>query len=191
MSDVFTKLRAGQPVDMTSPEYRPVISELHRADSALYYLNHTAPRTPAQQAAWQELFDGQAPAGVAYMTPLQIDFPRQMTFGQRIFINHHFTAMSIGGIDLGNDVQIGPNVTMVTDNHDFANHYVLRCQSIKIEDNAWIGANVTIVPGVTVGKNAIIAAGAVVTKDVPANTVVAGTPARVIKHIKSGDNSAQ
>lgn len=187
MTDVFAKLRAGQPVEMTSTEYRPAIEELHRADSALYRLNHTAPRTADQASAWQDLFAGDAPTGVGYMAPLQIDFPRQMTFGQGIFINHHFTAMSIGGIELGNGVQIGPNVTMVTDNHDLNNHNVLRCKSIHVKDNAWIGANVTIVPGVTVGQNAIIAAGTVVTKNVPANTVIGGNPAHVIKQLKGGE----
>lgn len=189
MANIFQKLRNGEPVDMLSSEYQPAIKELHRADTALFELNHAAPRTPAQQAAWNNLFNGHAPKGVDYMTPIQIDFPNQMTFGQQIFINHHFTAMSIGGITIGDHVQIGPNVTMATDNHDFSHRTILKCQSIQIAENAWIGANVTIVPGVTVGKNAVIAAGAVVTKDVPANTVVAGTPARIIKRLESSDQN--
>lgn len=104
-----------------------------------------------------------------------------MQFGHGIFINHHLTVMSIAGITIEDNVQIGPNVTLVTDNHDLQHHTILKCQPITIKQNAWLGANVTILSGVTVGKNAIVAAGAVVTKDVPDNTVVAGTPARVLK----------
>lgn len=89
--------------------------------------------------------------------------------------------MSIAGITLGDNVQIGPNVTIATDNHDLKDHYILKCRPVTINNNAWIGANATILPGVTVGENAVIGAGSVVTKDVPANTVVAGNPARVIR----------
>lgn len=183
MADIFDELRAGKAVDMRSVEYRPVIAELHRADDALFQLNHTEPRTQKQAEAWQKLFQGKVPTGVDYMAPVQIDFPMQMRFGKGIFINHHLTAMSIGGITIGNHVEIGPNVTLVTDNHDLHHHNILKCQPINIEDNAWIGANAIVLPGVTVGQNAIIAAGATVTKDVPANTIVAGTPAKVIKQL--------
>jgi acetyltransferase-like isoleucine patch superfamily enzyme len=110
-----------------------------------------------------------------------------MRFGKHVFINHSFTAMSVGGIYLGDRVQIGPHVTIVTDNHDFANRNVLICKPVKIGNGVWIGANVTILPGVTVGENAVIAAGAVVTKDVPANSIVGGNPARVIRMLKNDE----
>lgn len=182
--DVFEKLRRGQKVDMRSPEYRVAIDELHRADTALYQLNHSAPRTADQAQAWDNLFAGHAPQEVGYMAPLQIDFPRQVRFGKGIFINHHLTMMSLGGITIADNVQIGPNVTLVTDNHDLRHHHILQCKPIKLQQNAWIGANALILPGVTVGANAVVAAGAVVTKDVPANTVVAGNPARVIRKLE-------
>lgn len=76
MADIFSQIHAGEPVDMRSPEYQPVIKELHRADDALFRLNHTAPRTSEQATAWNDLFDGQAPQGVGYMAPIQIDFPK-------------------------------------------------------------------------------------------------------------------
>ena len=91
--------------------------------------------------------------------------------------------MSIGGIEFGNNVQIGPHVTIVTDNHDLANRYVLKCRKVVIGNNVWIGAGVNIMPGVHIGDNAVIAGGAVVTRDVPANTVVGGNPAKVIKQL--------
>ncbi len=181
--DIFEKLRSGEPVDMMSAEYEPAIEELLRADTALFHLNHAEPRSEEQKKAFDELFGGKFPEGVNVMTPTQMDFPGQITFGENVFINHSFTAMSIGGIDIGNNVQIGPHVTIVTDNHDLTNRYVLRCKKVVIGDNAWIGAGVTIMPGVHVGENVVIAGGAVVTKDVPANTIAGGNPARVIKNI--------
>lgn len=181
--NVFEKLKSGEPVDMLSPEYRHAIDELRRADLALFHLNHTEPTQENVAKALDELFDGHDHSGLAVMTPCQIDFPKQFTIGQNVFVNHSFTAMSIGGITIEDNVQIGPHVTIVTDNHDFANRYVLKCRSVRICKNAWIGANATIMPGVTVGENAVIAGGAVVTKDVPANTVVGGNPAKVIKEL--------
>ena len=92
--------------------------------------------------------------------------------------------MAIGGIEIGNSVQIGPHVTIVTDNHDLKDRYVLRCRGVRIEDKVWIGAGATIMPGVTVGRNAVIAGGAVVTKDVPENAIVGGNPAKVIRYLQ-------
>ena len=181
--DIFEKLKAGDPVNMLSSEYLPVIEELRRADLALFHLNHTEPTSENVAKGLDELFDGHDHSGLALMTPTQIDFPKQLTIGQRVFINHSFTAMSLGGITLEDNVQIGPHVTIVTDNHDFDNRYVLTCKPVRICKNAWIGANAAIMPGVTVGDNAVVAGGAVVTKDVPANTVVGGNPAKVIKQL--------
>jgi acetyltransferase-like isoleucine patch superfamily enzyme len=182
---IFEKLKNGEPVDMMSEEYRPAIAELHRADRVLYHLNHAEPRSEEWEQALNELFEGEVPEGLGVFTPTQIDFPKQITFGKHVFINHNFTAMSIGGIEFGDNVQIGPHVTIVTDNHDLNNRYVLKCRKVVIGNNVWIGAGVSIMPGVHVGDNAVIAGGAVVTKDVSANTVVGGNPAKVIRKIEA------
>ena len=183
--NVFEKLKNGESVDMMSEEYRPAIEELLRADRALFHLNHAEPQSEEQKRAFEELFDGPMPEGLSIFTPTQIDFPKQITFGKHVFINHSFTAMSIGGIDFGDNVQIGPHVTIVTDNHDLKNRYVLKCRRVVIGNNVWIGAGVSIMPGVHVRDNAVIAGGAVVTKDVPADTIVGGNPAKVIRRIEA------
>ena len=181
MKDIFEKLKSGAPVDMMSEEYLPAIEELQRADKVLFQLNHAMPGSEEQAAAWDELFQGKMPEGVTILTPAQIDFPGQISFGKQVFINHSFTAMSIGGIEIGDQVQIGPHVTIVTDNHDLGERYVLKCRTVVIGDKAWIGAGATIMPGVHIGENAVIAGGAVVTKNVPANAVAGGNPAKVIR----------
>ena len=89
--------------------------------------------------------------------------------------------MSRGSIEIEDNVMIGPEVALLTANHDFADHWVLLCGKIHIKRNAWIGARAVILPGVTVGENAVVAAGAVVTKDVPAMAVVGGVPAKILK----------
>ncbi|HAE16453.1 MAG TPA: hypothetical protein DCG51_07870 [Erysipelotrichaceae bacterium] len=87
------------------------------------------------------------------------------------------------GITIGDNVQIGPHVTIVTDNHDLKDRYVLRCREVVIGNDVWIGACASIMPGVHIGDNAVIAGGSVVTKDVPADTVVGGNPARVMRTV--------
>lgn len=185
--DIFEKLESGEAVDMYTSEYRPVMEELHRTYKVLHRLNAAEPLSEEQRLALDDLFGGKAPDSLGLFTPIQIDFPKQMRFGKHVFINHSFTAMSVGGITLGDRVQIGPHVTIVTDNHDFKNRSVLICKPVKVGNGVWIGANVTILPGVTVGENAVIAAGAVVTKDVPANSIVGGNPAKVIRILDSDE----
>lgn len=186
--NIFEKLKNGDPVDMMSEEYRPAVRELHRVDKALFHLNHAEPQSEEWSRAFSELFDGAVPEGLGVFTPTQIDFPKQITFGKHVFINHNFTAMSIGGIEFGDNVQIGPHVTIVTDNHDLTNRYVLKCRKVVIGNNVWIGAGVSIMPGVHVGDNAVIAGGAVVTKHVPANTIVGGNPAKVIRRLDGAES---
>jgi len=106
-----------------------------------------------------------------------------MSLGKYVFINHSCTCMSAGGITIEDNVQIGPEVTLVTTNHDLKDRYTLKCKGIHIKKNVWIGARALILPGVTIGENAVIAGGAVVTKDVAPNTVMVGNPAKVLKYI--------
>jgi acetyltransferase-like isoleucine patch superfamily enzyme len=105
--------------------------------------------------------------------------------GKNVFINHGCTFLDLGGIVIEDEVLVGPKVSLITENHPVRpeDRKMLDLKGIVLKRNCWIGANSVILPGVTVGENSVIAAGSVVTKDVPADTVVAGVPARVIKKV--------
>ena len=119
--------------------------------------------------------------------PFHTNFGKHIKIGKNVFINHACTFLDLGGITIEDDVQIGPRVNLITENHpiDPTTRKNLDLKSIIIKRNAWIGAGATILPGVTVGDNSIVAAGAVVNKDVPPNTIVGGIPAKLIKSINT------
>lgn len=117
--------------------------------------------------------------------PFYTDFGKNITIGKDVFINSGCYFQDQGGITIGDGSLIGHNVVLATINHDLApsrnrkNHYA----PIKIGSHVWIGSNATVLPGVTVDDWAVVAAGAVVTKDVPASTVVGGVPAKILKAV--------
>ena len=118
--------------------------------------------------------------------PFYTDFGKNITIGKDVFINSGCHFQDQGGIEIGDGALIGHNVVLATINHDLnpkenrKNHYA----PIRIGAHVWIGSNATVLPGVTIGDYAVVAAGAVVTRDVPAMTVVGGVPARVLKTIQ-------
>lgn len=119
------------------------------------------------------------------LAPFSTNFGKHTRIGKNVFVNHGCSFLDLGGITIEDDVLIGPQVKLVTENHpvDPANRKSLDLNSIVVKKNAWIGAGAVILPGVTIGENSIVAAGAVVTQDVPSNTIVGGVPAKHIKHI--------
>ena len=118
--------------------------------------------------------------------PFYTDCGKNIVVGKNVFINTCCKFQDQGGIVIGNGVLIGHNVTLATLNHDERPEYRQNIypKPIKIGDNVWIGSNAIILQGVTIRNGAIIGANAVVTKDVPENTIVAGVPAKVIRKIK-------
>jgi acetyltransferase-like isoleucine patch superfamily enzyme len=118
--------------------------------------------------------------------PFQINYGKNTRIGKNVFINFDCVFLDLGGITIEDGVMLAPKVSLLSEGHPNAvdDRQTLTTGSIHIKRNAWIGANATILQGVTVGENAVVAAGAVVTKDVPANTVVGGIPAKIIKTIQ-------
>lgn len=119
-------------------------------------------------------------------TPFFTDCGLNISIGERTFINMGCTFQDWGGIEIGNDCLIGHNCTICTVNHSVApeTRGDIVCRPVKIGDKVWIGANVTLLPGVCIGEGAIIAAGAVVNKNVEPFTIVGGVPAKFIKNVE-------
>ncbi len=122
---------------------------------------------------------------VTVFPPLSTDFGKNLRIGKRVFINAGCRFQDQGGITIGDDCLIGHNVVLATLNHDLdpSHRGDLHPAPITLGRNVWVGANVTILPGVTVGDNAVIGAGSLVNKSIPANAVAVGTPAKVIRSV--------
>lgn len=110
----------------------------------------------------------------------------EIRVGRHVFVNQNCTFYDLGGLDIADDVMIGPNVSLITTGHPVdpsQRRSITIGKPIAIRRNVWIAAGATVIGGVTVGENSVVAAGAVVTRDVPPNTLVGGNPARVIRPI--------
>lgn len=123
-----------------------------------------------------------------YFPITSIEHPKTFTVGARTFINANLQILSAGKVTIGKDCFIGPNCQLYTPNHHPSNPALRRegwqyDLPITIGDDCWFGGSVIVLPGVTIGDNVVIGAGSVVTKDIPSNTMAAGNPARVIKHM--------
>lgn len=113
-----------------------------------------------------------------------------MKIGNNVFMNQNVSVTCMESVDIGDGCIIANNVVIVDHDHDFVNGGFVSAP-VKLENDVWIGANATVLKGVTIGEGAIVAAGSVVNKDVPAHTMVAGAPAKVIKEIKNRRNSGE
>ena len=129
----------------------------------------------------------EVPGTFRLFPPFTTDCGKNIRFGQRVFVNSGCRFQDQGGITIGDDALIGHNVVIATLNHaiDPAERATTEPSPVRIGNSVWVGANATILPGVTIGDGAIVAAGAVVTKDVPPNTIVGGVPARFIRAIET------
>lgn len=117
--------------------------------------------------------------------PLVMDYGYQTSIGPRTFINAGCVILDVARVSIGADVQIGPNVQLLTPTHPveagLRRRKLEAAEPITIEDNVWLGGGVIVLPGVTIGQDTVVGAGAVVTKDLPAGVIAVGNPARVVR----------
>lgn len=158
-------------------------AESKRSTQICFKINHTMPMTAECDALIRELFP-HIGENTRVQPPLQVNLGANVKIGNNVSIMYNLLCMSAGGITIEDNVLIAANCSLISNNHDFKIREILTCKPVLIKKNAWIGAGSTILPGVTVGENAIVAAGSVVTKDVAPNTLVAGVPAKFIKNIE-------
>jgi acetyltransferase-like isoleucine patch superfamily enzyme len=140
----------------------------------------------AIQAAWSELTGAAVDPTFSLIPPVYSEHGLNIRVGKRVFINQGCMLMDIGGIDIGDDVMLGPAVRLITSGHPLdpgLRRRQIVAAPIGIDSNAWLGAGATVLHGVTVGRDSVVAAGAVVTRDVPPATLVAGVPARVVRSV--------
>ena len=184
--DILARELAGEVISLNDPEYSTIARIITKAQKLIAEINTGYHSPDETRALFARLTGVSVDASFWMLPPFYTDFGKNIRVGKNVFINHGCEFMDRGGITLEDNVLIGPKVNLVTINHpiDPEHRRSTRCAPIVIKKNAWIGAAVSVMPGVTIGENAIVAANSLVTKDVADNTIVAGTPARFIKTIE-------
>lgn len=164
-----------------------LLEERRKAELLCYDFNMAKPGSTAQQSALKDLLGSEPPSGLTVLAPVYFDYGEYTHFGKGTFVNHSCHFMDGGTIHIGENVFIGPFCDFYTATHPLnyadRNKGLERALPIVIGDNCWFGANVSVMQGVTIGAGCVIAAGSVVTKDVPENCMVAGVPATIKKRI--------
>lgn len=163
--------------EMTDEE----MAEAFRISEIVFKINHTMPNTDEYNNLVKELFGENIGENSTVMAPIAGAAFDRVKIGDNVFINSNSLLMARGGITIEDDVMIAANVQLLSNNHDEYDRQVLTCKPIHIKKGAWIGAGASILPGVTIGENAIVGAGAIVTRDVGDCEVAVGIPARVVK----------
>ncbi|WP_405343531.1 DapH/DapD/GlmU-related protein [Ruminococcus sp.] len=180
---VYELMDQGGPTDNREPYFKEAVDEMMRARVLCAKANAAMPDDPTYVTYLEELF-GRKLDDVRILTPFICDFGNRVTFGKGVFINHSAILSASGGIEFEDGVMTAPGLRIATINHDMnRRHTIYTYGKVTIKKNAWIGMNVTICPGVTIGEYAVVAAGAVVTKDVPDHAIVGGVPAKVIRYL--------
>ena len=178
---VFDLMEQGGPTDVREPYFREAVDEMMRARVLCARANEKMPDDSTYVEDLEELF-GRKLDDVRILTPFICDFGNRVKFGKGIFINHSAILSASGGIEFEDGSMAAPGLRIATINHDMnERHAIYTYGKVTVKKNAWIGMNVTICPGVTIGEYAVVAAGAVVTRDVPDYAVVGGVPAKVIR----------
>ena len=182
MSNDGAKVIHGRP-----PESAAMVANVKRAAEITARLNRLTFNDAAEvRALFGELIGKPVDPGFMLIPPFYTTGGNEIRVGRNVFVNQNCTFYDLGGLDIGDDVMIGPNVSLITAGHPIAperRRAVTIGKPIVIERNVWIGAGAIVIGGVTVGENSVVAAGSVVTRDVPPNPLAGGNPARPIRSV--------
>lgn len=156
----------------------------------IFKFNHTMPGTAEYAELMHRIFPTMG-ENSRVCTPLTAVRPHMVNIGKNVVVMPGCLMMSAGGITIDDGAMIAANVQLISNNHDLYEHQVITCKRVHIGKKAWIGAGATILPGVTIGDNAVVGAASVVTKDVAPDTIVVGNPANFIKSIPPKSQCAE
>ena len=181
---IFDRLLEGEIIPFNDPDYGQVREACDETRNFSVKLNNAVDPTEIRRLL-SEVTGKKIAESTTLFPPLFINYGKNTRIGERVFINHACSFLDLGGITIEDDVMIAPKVNLLSEGHPVSikDRNSMVPGSIHIKKGAWIGAGATILAGVTVGENSIVAAGSIVSKDVPDNTVVAGAPSKVIKSI--------
>lgn len=182
---IFERLRAGEQIKYSDAEIHKLREESYKTKKLILQMNQSS--DPEEiRLLLQEITRKPIDPSIGIFTPFYINYGRNTQIGRNVFINFNCTILDFGGVTIEDDVFIAPNVSLLTEGHPVepSERRTIKASSILIKKNVWIGAGSTILQGVTIGENAVVAAGSVVNKDVPPNTLVGGIPAKILKQLK-------
>lgn len=168
-----------------------LLAERQRAKEIVFRYNSLQPSMIEERNELLKSLFGSVKGNFFIEPPFRCDYGCNIEIGENFYANYNLVILDCAKVTIGDNVLIGPNVGIYTAGHPL--HFELRNEEwefacpITIEDNVWIGGNVVLNPGVTVGRNTVVGSGSVVTKDIPANVVAAGNPCRVIREITDAD----
>ncbi|WP_336921484.1 sugar O-acetyltransferase [Aquipuribacter sp. SD81] len=179
------RMLAGDPYLADDPELAAATTAA--MDLAAAYNATTTRQQPLRRALLEQLL-GAVGEGADIRPPLHVDYGTNIRIGARCFANFGLVALDVAAITIGDDVQMGPNVQLLTPTHPLDPR--LRrdkweaAEPITIGDNVWLGGGVIVLPGVSIADHTVVGAGSVVTRDLPAGVVAVGNPARVVRHLE-------
>ncbi len=186
---IWEKMMAGEVYDASHPS---LIEKLQITREKLWEYNHLRPSQEEERKKILHDLLGAHGEVFQFNQPFRCDYGENIFIGEGFFANFNLTVLDEAEVRIGDNVFIGPNVSIYTACHPLdaasRNTLVEWAEPVNIGNNVWIGGSATILPGVTIGDNVVIGAGTVVTKDIPANVVAAGNPARIIKKIDNSES---
>ncbi|UZR96824.1 sugar O-acetyltransferase [Chondrinema litorale] len=183
-NDIIYRLKTGETIPMDHPDFGKLADAASNIFNQLSRFNNTH-NIDQLRSVFSVIIGEALDATSTVYPPFYTNYGKNISIGKNVFINHAASFLDLGGIIIEDNVMIGPRVNISSENHpvDPANRKQLIPGKVTIKKNAWLGAGVTVLPGVTIGENSVVAAGAVVTQDVPDNVLVGGVPAKILKKL--------
>lgn len=183
--NIFERLLQGEEVSFFDEDYKEITNACTLTREYLMAFNSDYDLENSRSIL-RQIFGKEFPKNSTIFPPFHTNYGKNISIDENVFINHDCSFLDLGGITIEEGVMIAPKVVISSEEHpvEVAYRQKIFCQRVHIGKNVWIGANATILAGVKIGENSVVAAGAVVTKDVPSNVIVGGVPAKILKEIQ-------